>query len=120
MAIIEQQDRRAVPCAEGIEQGSERPLEPALHGGMLDPLGVGEEAIEGRQHGPQLRRPGREGVGERSRVRLVLVLGRGIEDRRGEALEHREGPRRLELVCLRPEDPVAALLGAESGLIEDP
>jgi hypothetical protein len=85
---------------------------------MLDLLGVGEEAMERRQHGPQLRRPGPEGVGERRRVHLVL--GRGIEDRRGEALEHRERPGRLELVCFRPEDPVAALLGTEGGLIEDP
>ena len=118
MAIIEQQDRGAVPCAEGFEQGRERRLEPSLHGGMLDLLGVGEEAMEGRQHGSQLRRPGREGVGERSRVRLVL--GRGIEDRRGEPLEHRERPGRLELVCFRPEDPVAALLGAQGGLVQDP
>ena len=74
--------------------------------------------MEGRQHGPQLRRPGREGFGERNGVRLVL--GRGIQDRRGEALEHRERPGRLELVCFRPEDPLAALLGAQGGLVEDP
>ena len=53
-------------------------------------------------------------------VGVARVLGRGVQDRRGEPFEHRERTGRLELVRLRPEHPCATVRGDERDLVQEP
>jgi hypothetical protein len=118
LTIVQEEHRRTFRCAERIDELCHRLLEAVLRYGPLDRQGRREQPLERRQDRSQLRRPGaeraRQVIGERR------VVGRSIEDRSGEPLEHREGPRRLELVCLGAEHSLAALRRGERDLVEDP